>query len=64
MALRRWVMAVMRATGLSEGGVYAFDVAVHATKAAVAAAIREVYQVTPRKVTFVAVPRKMVRQKM
>ncbi len=49
-----------KASFLSEQGAYTFDVAKDATKEAVATAIREVYQVVPRKVTFVTVPRKMV----
>ncbi len=49
-----------KASYLAEGGVYTFDVARNATKAAIATAIREVYQVVPRKVTLVAIPRKQV----
>ena len=49
-----------KASFLAEGGVYTFDVAPKATKAAVMEAIREVYGVSARKVTFVAIPRKMV----
>ena len=50
-----------KASYLAEGGVYTFDVAAHATKAAIAGAIREVYKVIPRKVTLVAIPRKQVQ---
>ena len=49
-----------KASFLSEQGAYTFDVAPDATKAGVATAIREIYQVVPRKVTFVAIPRKVV----
>ncbi len=50
-----------KASFLAEGGVYTFDVAPNATKAAVASAIRDVYKVSPRKVTLVAVARKRVQ---
>ncbi len=46
---------------LSESGAYAFNVMPNATKKSVAEAIREIYQVTPRKVTLVALPRKRVQ---
>lgn len=49
-----------KAALLQEQGAYAFDVALDATKAGVAAAIREVYKVSPRKVTLVRTPRKRV----
>ncbi len=45
---------------LSAEGVYLFNVMPDATKAGVVAAVREVYKVTPRKVTFAAIPRKVV----
>lgn len=45
---------------LSQQGAYVFNVAQDANKAEVAAAVREVYQVTPRKVTLARVPRKVV----
>jgi large subunit ribosomal protein L23 len=45
---------------LSEGGVYVFNIAQTANKSQIAAAIRELYKVTPRKVTVVNVPRKEV----
>ena len=45
---------------LTEQGAYAFNVAPHATKASVAAAVREIYKVSPRKVTLIAIPRKVV----
>jgi large subunit ribosomal protein L23 len=41
-----------------ELGVYVFNVAKDANKAQIAEAVREVFKVTPRKVTVVAVPRK------
>ena len=44
----------------SEQGVYVFEVAPTATKHDVAAAITEVYKVTPRKVTMVNLPSKTV----
>lgn len=47
-----------KAAYLSEKGCYVFDVAVNANKAEVAAAVREVYKVMPRKVTLAAIPRK------
>ena len=49
-----------KAAYLSEVGCYTFNVATDATKADVARAVREVYSVTPRKVTFSAIPRKRV----
>jgi len=45
---------------LTEKGVYVFNVGTSANKAEIAAAIRTLYSVTPRKVTVVTVPRKMV----
>ena len=45
---------------LAEQGAYVFNVTQDTTKAAVAEAVREIYKVTPRKVTFVAIPRKVV----
>jgi large subunit ribosomal protein L23 len=50
-----------KASYLSEGGVYTFNVAPGATKSAIAGAIREIYKVSPRKVTLVALPRKQVQ---
>jgi large subunit ribosomal protein L23 len=49
-----------KAAHMAQKGTYVFDVAIDATKAGIAAAVREVYKVTPRKVTLVAIPRKMV----
>ncbi len=46
---------------LSAKGVYVFNVGVDANKVQIAEAIREVFKVTPRKVTIVSVPRKAVR---
>ncbi len=43
---------------VSEAGVYVFNVALNANKHEIAAAVREIYKVTPRKVTVVAVPGK------
>lgn len=45
---------------LAQLGAYVFNVRHDATKSAVASAVREVYKVTPRKVTLVAIPRKVV----
>ena len=49
-----------KAAYLGEGGVYAFNVAKSASKKQVADAVKEIYKVTPRKVTLVAIPRKSV----
>lgn len=49
-----------KAAYLGEAGTYTFNVAVHANKKQIAEAIKEIYQVTPRKVTLVAIPRKQV----
>ncbi len=46
---------------LAEQGAYVFNVAQDATKSAVAEAVREVYKVTPRKVTLARVPSKRVQ---
>lgn len=45
---------------MAEKGAYVFNVAKSATKAEVAGAIREVYKVSPRKVTLARVPSKVV----
>jgi ribosomal protein L23 len=45
---------------LSEIGAYVFNVAQSSNKKEIAAAVREIYKVTPRKVTVVRVPRKKV----
>lgn len=50
-----------KATRLSESRVYCFDVALSANKALVMEAIKSLYKVTPRKVTFVNIPAKVVR---
>ncbi len=50
-----------KAAFLSTVGAYAFNVAQDANKQEVAEAIREIFKVTPRKVTFVSIPRKQVR---
>jgi large subunit ribosomal protein L23 len=49
-----------KAAYLSGVNAYAFNVAKDANKKEVAAAITEIFKVTPRKVTFVAIPRKQV----
>lgn len=49
-----------KAAYLAEAGCYTFNVAPAATKAEVMRAVKEVYQVVPRKVTFAALPRKRV----
>lgn len=45
---------------LAEMGAYAFNVSVKASKKDIAAAIKEVYKVSPRKVTLMRVPSKTV----
>ena len=45
---------------LSAQGAYLFNVTLGANKREVAQAIQTLYKVTPRKVTFAAVPRKRV----
>jgi len=49
----------------TEKGVYAFAVSTRATKAAIAGAIKEIYNVEPRKIRVVNLPakRKMMRTK-
>lgn len=42
----------------TEKGVYAFDVPSRATKAAIAAAVKEIYKVEPKKVRIVNLPGK------
>lgn len=46
---------------LSANGAYVFNVATDANKMQIAEAIRDLYKVTPRKVTVVNLPRKTVR---
>lgn len=46
---------------LAQGGVYVFMVAQTANKNEIAAAIKETFKVTPRKVAIAAVPRKKVQ---
>ena len=50
---------------VTEKGVYTFDVSTRATKAAIAGAIKEIYNVEPRKVRIVNLPakRKTMRTK-
>jgi large subunit ribosomal protein L23 len=50
-----------KAARLSEGNVYTFDVAPHATKPEVAKAIALIYNVTPLRITVVNIPKKGVR---
>lgn len=45
---------------LAEKGAYVFNVAVNASKSQVAAAVKEIYKVSPRKVSLIAIPRKVV----
>ncbi len=45
---------------LAERGAYVFNVARDANKQEIAAAVRELYKVTPRMVRVVAIPRKTV----
>ena len=47
-----------KAAYMAEMGCYVFNVSPSANKAAVAAAVRELFKVTPRKVTLAAIPRK------
>lgn len=49
-----------KAARLSDSSAYVFNVAPGAHKAEIAAEIKRIYKVTPRKVTLVAVPRKTV----
>ncbi|HEV8666473.1 MAG TPA: 50S ribosomal protein L23 [Candidatus Paceibacterota bacterium] len=46
---------------LSEAGAYVFNVATSANKTQIMAAIKKTYNVTPRKVNVVTVPRKVVQ---
>jgi len=50
---------------VTEKGVYTFDVSTRATKAEIAGAIKEIYNVEPKKVRIVNLPakRKMMRTK-
>ena len=45
---------------LAEAGAYVFNVAPGANKKAIAGAVKEIYKVSPRKVTLIAIPRKRV----
>ncbi len=45
---------------MTEQGAYVFNVAKDATKKAIAGAVHEIYKVSPRKVTMMAVPSKRV----
>ncbi len=49
-----------KGASLAEAGAYAFNVAKNANKKAIAAAVKEIYKVAPRKVTLLAIPRKRV----
>jgi large subunit ribosomal protein L23 len=49
-----------KAAYMNEKGAYVFNVAKTATKKDVAVAVKEIYKVSPRKVTLVAIPRKQV----
>lgn len=53
-----------KAYGLSQKNVYVFEVSPDATKHQVAAAIRAIYQVTPRKVRMVVKRPRLVRSLM
>jgi large subunit ribosomal protein L23 len=46
---------------LSEHGAYVFNVAPLANKGEIAAAIKELFKVVPRKIAVVAIPRKQVQ---
>jgi len=50
-----------KGASLAEASAYAFNVAVGASKKQVADAVKEIYKVSPRKVTLIAIPRKMVQ---
>lgn len=50
-----------KATAHTLASAYVFDVASSATKREIILAVKELYQVNPRKVTVSAVPRKAVR---
>lgn len=50
-----------KATAHQAQGAYAFDVAPKSTKREIMIAVKEIYKVSPRKVTVVAVPQKNVR---
>ena len=45
---------------LAEAGAYVFNVAKNANKKAICHAVKEIYKVSPRKVTLLAIPRKRV----
>lgn len=45
---------------LSSQGAYVFNVAVNANKQTIMAAVKKIYNVTPRKVTVITVPSKAV----
>ena len=47
-----------KGAAMSEAGVYVFNIARDANKSQVVDAIRETFNVSPRKVTVVTVPRK------
>ncbi|MBM3261406.1 50S ribosomal protein L23 [Candidatus Kaiserbacteria bacterium] len=50
-----------KATAHALASAYIFDVAPRATKREIMVAVKEVYKVTPQKVTIAAIPRKSVR---
>lgn len=50
-----------KASMLSVGSVYVFDVATSATKRDIARAVAALYKVTPHKVAIVSIPAKKVR---
>lgn len=50
-----------KAAFMAEKGAYVFNVAPSASKADIAAAVREVYKVSPRKVTMARIARKQVQ---
>lgn len=49
-----------KATALSERGVYSFEVSRHATELEVKEAMRALYKVSPRKVAFIPLRRKVI----
>ena len=49
-----------KAANMTAQGIYTFDVRMNATKKDVAAAVKKLYKVTPRKITVVNTPAKRV----
>ena len=49
-----------KASVVAENGIYSFEVSERSTKKTIAAAVKELYNVTPTKVAIVTIPRKNV----